>query len=65
MSEEAAPSPKSRRSRRKLVARLLRLALIAGAGVWIAKKVKHRSGPAEGVWREGLSGNGQASGDRH
>ncbi|HWD08391.1 MAG TPA: hypothetical protein VHA57_04770 [Actinomycetota bacterium] len=63
MSEEAATKPKRRRSRRKLVARLLRLALVAGAGVWIAKKVKQRSSPAEGLWREGLSGNGQAAAD--
>ncbi|MGH2717382.1 MAG: hypothetical protein ACRDJU_02230 [Actinomycetota bacterium] len=64
MSEEAVASPKRRRSRRKLVVRLLRLAVVAGAGVWIAKKVKQRSSPAEGLWREGLSGNGHASADR-
>lgn len=64
MSDESAASPKSRRSRRKLIARLLRLALVTGAGIWIAKKVKQRSAPAEGLWREGLSGNGRASADR-
>jgi hypothetical protein len=65
MSEDAEGQEKQPRKKKKFLGRLLRLAVLAGIGVFIAKKVKSRSAPPEGLWREGISGDGQASGDRH
>jgi hypothetical protein len=64
MTDDAEAPAKPRKRRRKLVGRLVRLAIMAAAGVLIAKQLKQRSAPAEGLWSEGLSGNGQGSGDR-
>lgn len=63
---EEVQQPKAR-SKARLVLRLLRLGALVGIGVVVAKKIKSRSspsGPPEGLWREGLSGNGDASGKR-
>lgn len=65
MSEEVEGAGKEHkgRSRRRIV-RLVRLAVAVGVGVFIVQKMKARSRPPEGLWREGISGNGLASSER-
>ena len=41
----------------KVLRRVIRLALVAAAVGWIVKKLKGRSTPAEGLWRDGISGD--------
>ncbi|HEU5003635.1 MAG TPA: hypothetical protein VFW71_12790 [Actinomycetota bacterium] len=64
MTEEQAVSKKRRRPARRWIVRLVRLGAIAALGVWVAKQVKSRSNPPEGLWREGISGNG-SNANRH
>jgi hypothetical protein len=49
---------------RRIVVRLIRLSAVAALGVWIARRTRSRSSPPEGLWHEGVSGDGLASGDR-
>lgn len=63
MTEERQETRKPRRRRRWLF-RLLRVGAVAALAVWVGKQVKSRSNPPEGLWREGISGNGSAT-NRH
>jgi len=54
----------SEHSGRRLVVRLLRLSAVAALGVWVARRRRSRSAPPEGLWREGISGDGVTPGDR-
>lgn len=49
---------------RRWIRRLLRLGVVAGAGIFLVKKVKSRSAPSEGLWREGTPRDGRNSGNR-
>jgi len=64
MSEEQGEAKKQRRPARRWIVRLLRLGAVAALGFWVAKQVKSRSNPPEGLWREGISGNGSAANRR-
>jgi hypothetical protein len=51
-------------SAKRIIVRLLRVAAVAALGVWAARRMRTRTAAPEGVWHEGISGNGVVSGHR-
>jgi len=52
-------------SAKRIIVRLLRLSVVAAAGVWVARRQRSRQTPPEGHWQEGISGTGVGARDRH